>query len=104
MEEKGEEEYSFNSSSKSASNFLLDKNSYEIKAELSQSSMNIETLEQNADRLDSRNFDITLFKQRTQKILIVDDEQYNIDALKIILKYHCNIDSDSICDKVFDGK
>lgn len=45
-----------------------------------------------------------LFKQRTQKILIVDDEHYNIDAMKIILKYHCNIDSESICDKVFDGK
>ena len=38
------------------------------------------------------------------KILLVDDEQYNIDALKIILKYHCNVDSDSICDSVFDGK
>ena len=38
------------------------------------------------------------------KILLVDDEQYNIEALKIILKYHCNVDSDSICDSVFDGK
>ena len=44
MEEKGEEEYSFNSSSKSVSNHLLDQNSWQMKyAELSQSSMNIET-------------------------------------------------------------
>ena len=45
-----------------------------------------------------------LFRERSLKILLVDDEQYNIDALKIILKYHCNVDSDSICDSVFDGK
>ena len=38
------------------------------------------------------------------RVLIVDDENYNIEALKIILKYHCNIDSETICDKAFDGK
>jgi hypothetical protein len=29
-----------------------------------------------------------------KRILIVDDEQFNIDALKIILKYKVGIDSD----------
>ena len=38
------------------------------------------------------------------RILVVDDEQFNIDALKIILRYHCNIDADEICDSAFDGK
>ena len=41
---------------------------------------------------------------RFNRILIVDDEQFNIDALKIILRYHCNIDSESVCDSAFDGK
>ena len=42
--------------------------------------------------------------RREQRILIVDDEQFNIDALKIILKYHCNIATDEICDSAFDGR
>ena len=35
---------------------------------------------------------------------MVDDEQFNIEALKIILKLHCNIDSDRICDVAWNGE
>lgn len=38
-----------------------------------------------------------------KRILIVDDEQFNIDALKIILKYKVGIDSDKICDQAKNG-
>ena len=60
--------------------------------------MNDESCNIEINRFNSKSFDVKLFKERVMKILIVDDEQYNIDALKIILKYHCSIDSDSICD------
>ena len=34
-----------------------------------------------------------------RKILIVDDEQFNINAIKILLKVFCKInDPDQICD------
>ena len=62
-----------------------------IAARSSEASLIVESKE--IKREETRNFDINLFKQRTKKILLVDDEQYNIDALKIILRYHCNIDS-----------
>ena len=45
-----------------------------------------------------------MLNKKPLRILIVDDEQFNIDALKIILKYHCNIATDEICDSAFDGK
>lgn len=38
------------------------------------------------------------------RILLVDDEAFNIEALKIILKFHCNIDSDKICDVAWNGE
>ena len=37
-------------------------------------------------------------------ILIVDDEQYNIDALEIILQHVCGIQIDSICKQAKNGK
>ena len=36
--------------------------------------------------------------------MIVDDENFNIEALKIILKYHCKLATEEICDSAFDGK
>ena len=38
------------------------------------------------------------------RILLVDDEQFNIEAFKIILKLHCNIDTDQICDIAWNGE
>ena len=35
---------------------------------------------------------------RTKKILIVDDQTFNIDALKIILKYQIGVNTDIFCD------
>jgi CheY-like chemotaxis protein len=41
----------------------------------------------------------------TKKILIVDDQGFNIDALMIILKYSIKLkDPNQICDCVYDGK
>ena len=38
------------------------------------------------------------------RILLVDDEQFNIDAFKIILKHHCKIDIEHICDIAWNGE
>ena len=38
-----------------------------------------------------------------KKILIVDDQSFNIDALKIILKYKIGIETDIFCDQACDG-
>ena len=43
-------------------------------------------------------------KRRNAKILLVDDEDYNLAALKIILKYHVNIDVDKYCDEASNGE
>ena len=40
---------------------------------------------------------------RRRKILIVDDQIFNIDALKIILKYINDIDTDRVCETAFNG-
>ena len=37
------------------------------------------------------------------KILIVDDQSFNIDALMIILKYNIGINTNKICEFCFDG-
>ena len=39
----------------------------------------------------------------TKKILIVDDQSFNIEAVLIILKYSVGLDSQNVCDKAFDG-
>lgn len=39
-----------------------------------------------------------------QRILIVDDQQFNIEAIIIILKYGLGIDSEKFCDFCFNGK
>jgi hypothetical protein len=38
-----------------------------------------------------------------KRILIVDDQSFNIDALKIILKYKIGIETDIFCDSACDG-
>ena len=38
------------------------------------------------------------------RILLVDDEMYNIEAFKILLNLHCNIDTDAICDVAWNGE
>jgi PleD family two-component response regulator len=44
-------------------------------------------------------------KKAKKKILIVDDQGFNIDALIIILKYSIKLkDVKEICDCVYDGK
>jgi PleD family two-component response regulator len=44
-------------------------------------------------------------KRREQKrILIVDDQIFNINALLIILEHSVKIDCQSICDKATNGK
>ena len=37
-------------------------------------------------------------------ILIVDDQQFNIEAIKIILKFKIGIDTSSLCDYALNGK
>jgi len=39
-----------------------------------------------------------------KKILIVDDQQYNIEALLIILGIHCNINTDKYCIQALSGE
>ena len=41
--------------------------------------------------------------KREPKILLVDDEEYNLTALKIILQYHIKLDVDKICDEALNG-
>jgi len=42
--------------------------------------------------------------RKLNKILIVDDIGYNIQALKIILKYSVKLDVETICDHATDGQ
>ena len=37
-------------------------------------------------------------------ILIVDDIDYNIEALKIILEYSANIETSQICEQAYNGQ
>ena len=39
-----------------------------------------------------------------KKILIVDDQIFNINALMIILQHSVKIDSEAICDTAISGK
>ena len=39
-----------------------------------------------------------------QKILIADDIDYNIDALKIILEYSLNLDVPKVCVQAYNGQ
>ena len=43
-------------------------------------------------------------QKKDAKILLVDDEDYNLTALKIILKYHIKVDVDKFCDEAVNGK
>ena len=42
--------------------------------------------------------------KRHAKILLVDDEDYNLTALKIILQYHIRLDVDKYCDEAVNGQ
>jgi CheY-like chemotaxis protein len=39
-----------------------------------------------------------------KKILIVDDQQFNIEAMKIVLNYSVGIDAERLCDCAHNGK
>ena len=39
-----------------------------------------------------------------KKILIVDDQIYNIDALRIILEMVIRVDVDLVCEKALNGE
>ena len=41
--------------------------------------------------------------KKNAKILLVDDEDYNLTALKIILKYHIRLDVEKLCDEAVNG-
>jgi len=41
--------------------------------------------------------------KKDAKILLVDDEDYNLTALKIILRYNTNLDVDKFCDEAVNG-
>ena len=45
------------------------------------------------------------FKQisKYKRILIVDDQSFNIDALKIIMKYKIGLETNIFCDSACDG-
>jgi CheY-like chemotaxis protein len=38
------------------------------------------------------------------KILLVDDQSFNIDALVVILKYSVGVDSKKYCDRALSGE
>ena len=42
------------------------------------------------------------FKNQS-KILIVDDQVFNINALLIIMKYNIKIEVEKVCESCFDG-
>ena len=48
--------------------------------------------------------DLRMIGQKSYaKILLVDDEDYNLTALKIILRYHIKLDVDKFCDEAVNG-
>ena len=42
--------------------------------------------------------------KKDAKILLVDDEDYNLTALKIMLRYHTRLDVDKFCDEAVNGQ
>lgn len=61
--------------------------------------MSSPSADQTKSNLKKRMKEISKFK----RILIVDDQSFNIDALKIILKYKIGIETDIFCDSACDG-
>tara|TARA_B110000285_G_C15038407_1_gene570558 strand:+ start:768 stop:980 length:213 start_codon:yes stop_codon:yes gene_type:complete len=47
---------------------------------------------------------VTSSQNIQNRILIVDDQQFNIEAIIIILKYGLGIDAETVCDYCFNGK
>jgi hypothetical protein len=45
----------------------------------------------------------TISSSFEKRILIVDDQSFNIEALLIILKYKVGLDSNQLCDKALSG-
>ena len=43
-------------------------------------------------------------KDKEYKILLVDDQAYNLTALKIILEHHAKVDVQNICNEAGNGK
>ena len=64
----------------------------------------LETENNQIDPLNHGGINLSIRNEKLLRILIVDDEQFNIDALKIMLMYHCNIATIDICDSAFNGE
>lgn len=43
-------------------------------------------------------------RNKAKKILIVDDQEYNINAIMIILRFQCKISESIECDKALNGQ
>ena len=56
----------------------------------------------NTTNLPSKNIN-KKYSSECKKILIVDDQDYNISAISIILKYVVKIDPNIFIDKAFNG-
>lgn len=54
-------------------------------------------------KIKRRNSNTNMFTS-AYKILIVDDQGFNIDAMKIILKYSVGLDVEKFCEQSLTGK
>ena len=63
----------------------------------------IEDDERTAQQINSGPYPDTETLINNARVLLVDDEPYNIDALKIILRYFTEINPDQICDVAYNG-
>ena len=63
----------------------------------------LERVRKNQKELEKIRRNQKKIERNIQKILIVDDEDYNIDALKILLKYSAKVDVDLVCDSATNG-
>mmetsp|Transcript_30610 Transcript_30610/g.46973 ORF Transcript_30610/g.46973 Transcript_30610/m.46973 type:complete len:102 (+) Transcript_30610:2592-2897(+) len=42
--------------------------------------------------------------ENSDRILLVDDQIYNLEALEIILKYKVGVETDKVCDRALNGE
>lgn len=77
-----------------------------------ESSKKLSVIRKNTGGSALTNFSMPLVKKRNtnldaasfeQKILIVDDQSFNIEAMLIILKYNLGLDSKKYCETALSG-